>query len=84
MTISPEVQAQIDGLTQAINEIAAKHRRVMAENERLRAALERSICPLPLSDADDDTVAACIRTGACGCGARAALADTAEPDVRRR
>lgn len=45
----------------------------LSQVERLEKALEASECPSPVI-ADDRTVGACIASGQCGCGNRAALA----------
>lgn len=43
------------------------------ENARLREALGRAFCPRPGRDAEDDSVAACVKAGICGCCLGAAL-----------
>ncbi len=53
----------------------------LAANEALRGALERSPCPFPLPEAEDRTVAACLKAHVCGCenaGILAALSQQPE------
>ena len=55
---------------------------LMRENDRLRAALERSPCPRPL-DSDDGTAGDCFAKCHCGCENARLLGSAAEPGDQR-